>query len=344
MDLTPREQDVLLTIIEHYIETAKPVASRTVAKRSGLGLSPASMRSVMADLTDKGLLEQPHTSAGRVPTAAAFRAYVDVLLATMPRAQANREFLETRLSSQLGRDEADLAELLRRAGRILSDTAQQVSMVVAPSYSSVRLKKLDFVLVKPRLILAILVLHGGIVQQKLIQLDEDATADDLQRYANYVAEKFAGKSLAEIHAAVALELSRDFSRLGRRALSVAGKAFRTENGQEIFVDGAAHLLRQPALVGAGDLHEVLSLLDERSRLLAILDKVMHAGAVSITMGTPSLPSGMGDVSLVSSPYGVRGNSMGVVSVLGPMNMDYATVVPTVEMVAALITNMLHKRF
>lgn len=348
MDMTTREQDVLLTIIEHYIETAQPVASRTVAKRSGLGLSPATMRSVMADLTDKGLLEQPHTSAGRVPTQEAFRYYVDRLLDLVPASRKRRERLEATLETKLGTDEADVSELLRRASHLLAENAHQVSMVVAPSYGAVRLKQLDFVQLKPDLVLAILVLFGGIVQQKLIHLEEGVTPDELVKYSNFVAEKFAGRTLAEIRASLVQEMSHEFRKLERKALAMADKAFAREQDQKVFVDGAANLLAQPAFGDEAALRDILSLLSERSKLVDILDKVMHGGPVSINVGaslaqTP-LTGTAADVSLVSSPYALQGQPMGVVGVLGPMNMDYATVVPTVEIVAAIITNMLHKRF
>jgi heat-inducible transcriptional repressor len=342
MQLTDREREILATIIEAYIASAAPVASRAVAKRSRLDLSPASMRNVMADLTEKGLLEQPHTSAGRVPTSEAFRVYIDTML---PRPEPSKEIQE-RIARVLSEAGLEIKDILRQAGRILSDQSHQVSMILAPRYGSVRWKQIEFVLVKTGLVLVVLVLEGGIIQQKLIALEEIVTADDLTKYANYLNELFSNRTVAEVRAHILRELRGARERLSDlcgRALSLVDEAFDKDGPQELYVDGTAYLLRQPDFADLRAMREMFDVLDDRSKLLDILDRVMESNCLCVTLGkeTP-LQSGT-DMGLISSPYTIQGRSLGVISVMGPLRMDYAKVVPMVDYMARILTDILQKR-
>jgi len=181
MPLPDREREVLTTIIEAYIVTAAPVGSRTVSKQSHLGLSPASIRNIMADLTDEGYLEQPHTSAGRVPTARAFRFYLDEVMHERPLPDAQKQRIAAILSSA----GLELSNILRQTSRLLSGLSLQVAMVVAPRHADTRWKRIDFSLLNPGLVMVILVLQGGLVRNRVIQTAVEVTADDLTAYANF---------------------------------------------------------------------------------------------------------------------------------------------------------------
>lgn len=347
MLLTDREREILSTIIESFITTAQPVASRAVARHSNLQLSSASMRAVMADLTDKGLLEQPHTSAGRIPTPEAFRVYVDSILDLSPMSVDAK----ARIREQISRPGQNVPELLRRAGRLLSDEAHQVSVVLAPSAADLLVRHMEFVSVKSGLVLAILVLSGGLVQQRLVAVDPATGADELTSYVNYLNELIENRTLAQVREQIVRQMKTaqdHLSILCQRALAVARQVLEPGEPTEMFVDGKAHMLRQPEF--GQDPRAVLDLfevLDEQTKLLDILDNVMHAGQVTITLGreTPLAAfAGGQDVSLVASPYMVHGQTMGLVSVLGPMRMDYARVVPMVEFMAQAVAAMLEERF
>lgn len=341
MQLTERERDILATVIEAYISSATPVSSRAVAKRSRLDLSPASMRMVMADLTEKGLLEQPHTSAGRVPTAEAFRVYIDTML---PRPSLSRVEQE-RIARVLSAAGLEIRDILRQAGRILSEHSHQVSMILAPRYGSVRWKQVEFLLVKQALVLVILVFEGGIIQQKLIEVDESLTADDLVKYANYLNDLFVNRTVTEVRAHILRELKGARERLSDlcgRALLLVGEAF--DNGpQELYVDGTANILRQPDFANLRTMREMFDVLDDRSKLLDILDRVMESNTLCVTLGRETDLRAIPDMSLVSSPYTIQGRSLGVISVMGPLRMDYAKVVPMVDYMARILTDILQKR-
>lgn len=341
MQLTERERDILATVIEAYISSATPVSSRAVAKRSRLDLSPASMRMVMADLTEKGLLEQPHTSAGRVPTAEAFRVYIDTML---PRPSLSRVEQE-RIARVLSAAGLEIRDILRQAGRILSEHSHQVSMILAPRYGSVRWKQVEFLLVKQALVLVILVFEGGIIQQKLIEVDESLTADDLVKYANYLNDLFVNRTVTEVRAHILRELKGARERLSDlcgRALLLVGEAF--DNGpQELYVDGTANILRQPDFANLRTMREMFDVLDDRSKLLDILDRVMESNTLCVTLGRETDLRAIPDMSLISSPYTIQGRSLGVISVMGPLRMDYAKVVPMVDYMARILTDILQKR-
>lgn len=343
MSLTDREIDVLSSIIESYIQTAVPVGSRTVARQTNLGLSPASIRNVMADLTDQGYLEQPHASAGRVPTPKAFRFYLNRILRLSPLPENERHFILT----QLGVTGPEITDTLRQAGRLLSSMSRQVSMVLAPLYAGVRLKRVEFVLIKPRLVLVVLILAGGVIQKKLIDLDEPVRTDDLVSYANYLNEKFVDLTVAEIKARIITELKGTREMLSSRfgqALMLVQQAFEAGDEPRVYVEGTTNILTQPEFATLRSIRDLIQALEDKSKLLSILDKVMDSKGVLITLGDEGALTQLPELSLIASPYTVMGQTLGVIGVIGPMRMDYASLVPVVDYTAQTLAKILRDRF
>ncbi|THB70405.1 MAG: heat-inducible transcription repressor HrcA [Desulfovibrio sp.] len=344
MALDPREMDVLFTIVEDYIARSLPVGSRTVAKQSGLSLSPASMRNTMADLTELGFLQQPHTSAGRIPTVKAFRFYLDTRLKPVPLPRIKR----TNISDELERAGLEISTILARATKVVSDQTKQISLILAPSRVDVRWREIDFTLVKPRLVLAVLILEGGMVQNKLLEVDEDITSDDLVKFRNYLNDHFSGLTLAEARERVVEDLhnaEKHLQDLYRKALRLARHAVDDAQERELFVDGAVNLFSQGETTDVLLIRDVLGLVEERSRLLELLDKTILAEeGAKVTLGQESALDEFKDLSVVTAPYGREGAQRGVVSVIGPMQMNYAKVVPVVDYIAATLTQLLKQRF
>jgi heat-inducible transcriptional repressor len=341
--LTHREIDVLKTIVEEYIASAQPVGSRTVAKKSGLRLSPASIRNTMADLTEKGFLEQPHTSAGRAPTVDAFRFYLSTELRMEPLDQGFRQ----RVGQELTSAGLELTNVLNQASRLISSFSHQVSMILSPSRDDVRWREIDFSLIKPRLVLAVLVLEGGIVQNKLIQTDEDLSADDMVQFANYLNDNFRGLTLHEARQNILAELKnaeQHLKKLYSRALVLARLAFEDLPGREVFVDGAVNMFDHVEFSDIGKMRDIMRFLEERGRLLNLLDRTIAEKGIKITFGQDAEVDDLRDCTVVSAPYGGRQQSMGVVGVIGPMRMNYAVVVPVVDYVAKALTSVLKKNF
>lgn len=353
--LTQRERDILGCIVEEYLAHASPVGSRTVSKRCGLGLSPASVRNVMADLTDKGYLSQPHTSAGRRPTHTAVRHYLDSATFA-PLTTEAREAIARELAGGMAKGGLELADVLRNASHLLADAAQQVGVVLSPSAGDVRWKEIDFTLIKPGLVLVILVLEGGILQNRAVEIPTEVTSEDLEKYRNYLNEHYRGHSLAEARGKIMRELKRTeqrLKRLYRRALDLADAACRTMDTRELYLDGAMHILRRAEDANLTRIREVFALLDEKSRLLDLVERTMAREGVRITLGEEALVEELAEMSVISSAYGAEHHtsdaddqaapSGGVISVIGPMGMDYARVVPVVEHISKTLTHLLINR-
>ncbi len=400
MTLAQREADVLSTIIESYIATAMPVGSRTVAGASRLRLSAASMRNTMADLTDKGYLEQPHTSAGRIPTAKAFRVYVDSLLRLRPISREEKGEILSRLTQQ----GLEISQMLQQASAMVSSLSHQVALVLAPGGNDVRWRRMDFALLADKLVLAVLVLDGGIVRNRVVPVEEHVTADDLTSFANYLNCHYTGLTLSEARLRILNEMhsaEAHLERLCSRALLLARLAFNDQHEEErqIFVDGTLTLLDKAEFTDSGRMRDLLALLEERSRLLRLLDSTMRGTDVSVSIA-PSIAAdpdevppgeacrdeacagygrgragtanglhhalagqrtahqaahcaagskdagadrGLVGLSVISAPYGGE-TPLGVVSVIGPLRMDYGTVVPVVDCISKSLSTLLKDRF
>lgn len=343
MPLQEREQEVLTTILESYIAGAAPVGSRTVAKACRLNLSPASIRNIMADLTDQGYLEQPHTSAGRIPTAKAYRFYLDTAMKPQPVPETQKR----RIVLDMGAAGVDMGDALKRASKILAGLSLQVGMVIAPRHSEAMWKRIEFALIKPGLVLAVLILQGGLVLQRLIVAGRDVSADDLVKYGNYLNHLFRDLTVSEVRAKLAAEVKKAEKQLGEMylaALSLAVEAFEAEEAPEIIMDGASNILSQPEFADIAHMRELLSVLEDRSRLLELLDKTLDEFKTVIIIGEESDLSSFNEFGMISSPYGSKEHPLGVVGLLGPLRMDYAKLVPVVNYTASILTKMLDRNF
>ncbi len=344
-NLLDREIQVLKVIIEDYIEHAQPVGSRTVSKQSSLKLSAASMRNVMADLTDKGYLEQPHTSAGRVPTALAFRHYLDTNLETSPISQEEKQ----RINATLENAGLELHDILNQASRLVSSYSHQVGMVLAPNQEDVRWREIGFILVKsgrPSMIMTVLILDGGMVQNRLVEFEEEISSDELIKFSNYLNENFQGMLLSEVRYRILLDLEDEKDRLEqlyRSALNLARSTFEKSEERRLFVDGTLHILEAAGQNQFTKMRDILLLIEERSRLLELLDQTIMEQGVRIILGDESDVESLEQCGVISSSYGPN-SPLGVVSVIGPIRMNYAKVVPVVDYISKKLTDLLKNRF
>lgn len=341
--LTPREIEVLTAIVEDYIAKAQPVGSRTVSKAGQARLSPASIRNTMSDLTDKGYLEQPHTSAGRIPTARAFRLYLDRVMQLRPLAAPTKRMMQT----QLGGAGLEIDDILREASRILSRFSNQVCMVLAPRHSQALWRQIDFVLLRPGLVMAILVLQGGLVQKRVVSVAEEIGADDLVHFGNYLNHHFQNLTVSEVRSRVIAEMGaaeRELSSRAGRAMRLAMETFEISQAPEVYLEGTLNMLSQPEFSDIAAMRDVLKALEDRTRLLEVLDKTMAEYRTVVVLGEEAQVSDLAACGLVSAPYGAPGAPLGSVSVIGPLRMDYAEVVPLVNYTAKLISTMLGRHF
>lgn len=338
-----RETSVLAAIIERYIRTGEPAPSGAVAKDSRLGLSPASIRNIMAALTDKGYLEQPHVSAGRVPTAKAFRLYVDAVLAPKPLPKAKKDAF----AKALDLENADISQILRRASAMIADHSMQLGVVLAPRRDEMRWRTIEFSPVSANLVLAVLILDGGSVRTRMVTVPVEYSADELARFGNYLNSSFKGCTLSEARLRIEKELTlagEELEEMCRRALVLSRPALdNADNEREFFMDGIGQVSHTSAFADASRLRELLAFMEERPKILDLLERTLASRDVSVTFvhgeydATPW--------AVVSAPYAPQEGCppLGVVSAVGLVHMNYATVLPVVHAVASSVASVMRGR-
>jgi heat-inducible transcriptional repressor len=282
--LTPRAQEILAAVVREYILTGEAVASRTLVIRQGIVQSPATVRNVMAELEDHGLLSQPHTSAGRVPTDAGLRLYVDRLMQVRELTPAEK--LEIRSRFQLS--PLELQELLREISRTLSELSRQCALVLVPRTEASRLRRLEFVFMRRDQLIAVLVMDSGKVVNRLIQVAEPLTPEELEVAHRYLKELCEGKSLAEIRALVQRQLEEErtrYDQLRARALTLGARAVADRGADEVVVEGQARLLDFPAATADPEqIKTLLRAMDEKKLILRLLDETISGQGVQVFIG------------------------------------------------------------
>ena len=334
--LSDREARVLEALILEYVQLGEPIGSTRLAKRDGLGLSSASIRNVLARLEDLGLLMQPHTSAGRVPTDRAWRVYVDHMMRTPRLERAQADHIERSLQGR-----GEMSELLDQASKQLAQFTHQVGIALAPKLTQLIVERIEFIRLDPRRVVAVVVSRSGLVHHRMLMLDDTAPSQaDLDRDGQFLTERFGGRSLQEMRqrfedaiererAELDAVLTRRFD-LGQRALAADG------DDALIYVDGTSNLLDGPDFPDRADLREVMRTLEERAQLAGLLDRLIRGDGVSIAIGQEIPIDPLTRCSVVASPYGPPGRTLGTVGIVGPTRMEYPRAVALVEHLAALI--------
>lgn len=346
-DLNHRARKILSAITQEYLATGEAVGSRKVTRRYGVDLSPATVRNVMADLEELGLIRQPHTSAGRVPTEQGLRFFVDSLLKVRQLSAKEREELEGRYAFP----KSEVESVLREAGKVLSDLSTHTVVVVAPSMDADVLSHVEFIrLPDPHNLLAVLVSQSGRVINKIVHVEQPLAADELERINNYLNDKLDGKSLADIRLLVALELADERTRydgLAQRALTIQAQAL-PEDRPDVIVEGHAnlfsHLLSddQPRLDGER-LKALFRTLEDRRLLLRLLEQTESASGIRVFIGAETAIPELSDYTVVTTPYGAGDLAVGVLGVIGPTRMNYSRVIALVDFTAQLLSGVVSKR-
>ena len=339
--LSPRQRLILAAVVGTYIATAEPVGSRTVSKMPHINLSPASVRNVMADLEEMGLLTQPHISAGRVPTPLGLRVYVDSLLKVPALDAATRERIDALLLDAPGRS---LPELLEAASRALSETSRLVAVVAGPDPAQERLKHIQFIRLGRGVILAVLVCEGGVVQNRLVESDEELSQEELNKFSRYLNELLGNLTLREVKRRLLEEMAQEknrFDALLHRALALGTQALDVQEEGRLLIKGQRHLLETPEFSDIDQLRRVFEAFEEKSTLLRLLEKSMAARGVQIFIGPESEVEGFENLSAVTASYG-GSVPLGALGVLGPTRMDYSRVIPTVEYLAQAVSRLLEE--
>ncbi|HKQ26117.1 MAG TPA: heat-inducible transcriptional repressor HrcA [Burkholderiales bacterium] len=338
-DSTPSEraQILLKMLVERYIADGQPVGSRALARFSGLDLSPASIRNIMADLEDLGFIASPHASAGRIPTRRGYRFFVDTLLKVRPLDQVEINQLEDQLQPD------NTQKLVSQASHLLSDLTRFAGVVMTPKRRNAAFRHMEFLSLSEKRILLIIVAPDGDVQNRIILTDRAYKPSELVEAANFLNQNFAGMTFDAIKARIQDELRQlreDMTRLMTQALE-AGTEVMNQNSEDYVLSGEHNLLHvQDLSSNMASLRRLFDMFEQKTSLLQLLDISSRAHGVQIFIGGESGLVPLDECSVVTAPYEVDGQVVGTVGVVGPTRMAYERVIPIVDITAKLLSSAL----
>lgn len=338
--LDHRARHLLRALIGQYIQDGEPVGSRTLARASGLDLSPATIRNVLSDLEELGLIRAPHTSAGRIPTAQGYRLFVDALLELKPPSHDELEHWQNNLHA--GHSTQDV---LQQASSVLSQLTHFVGVVTVPKRSQFAFRQIDFVRLAPTRLLVILVFTDNEVQNRVVELARPYAPSELEEIANFLNANYAGLALDDIRARLVgdLQAARDsIDRLMRSAIEIADASFRVDSEAEMLLAGATNLMAQPELADLERLRELFEAFQQKRELVRLMEQCIHADGVRLFIGEESGFAPLGQCSVITAPYGAAGKVLGVLGVIGPTRMAYDRVIPVVQTTAQLLSQSLSR--
>jgi len=335
MQLDTRAQTLLKALVERYIADGQPVGSRALSKISGLDLSPATIRNIMADLEELGYVASPHTSAGRVPTPRGYRIFVDTLLTVQ---HLDEHSVESRMRLQAPQPQ----KMIANAAQMLSSLSQFAGVVLSPRRESV-FQQIEFLRLGEKRILLVIVGPTGDVQNRLLLTDVDYSPAQLVQSANYINQNYGGLAFDEVHARLQNEVRQlrdDMGRLMQAAVE-AGSEAMADNSEDMVISGERNLLSVSDLSSnMTSLRQMFDMFEQKTGLMQLLDVSSKASGVQIYIGGESSLVPMDEMSVVTAPYTANGKIVGTLGVIGPTRMAYERVIPIVDITAKLLSNAL----
>lgn len=341
--LTPRQRVILGAIVEDYVRSGEPVGSRTLSKHIHISLSPATIRNEMADLEDMGYLDQPHTSAGRIPSQKGYRFYVDNLMTKRGIEPSTLAQLRSLFRQRMD----ELEDLFQQTSRVLSELTQYTAIVLGPKVYQERIRHVQIVpLGVPGRAVAILVTDTGHVEDRYVQFPEDTSADDVVRLVNFLNHRLAGVTVASLKSRMVQEMADELARiLGRYedALAILDELSQVASPPDkAYVGGTANILTQPEFRDVDKVLPLLSLLERTDEAGYVLPDVQGPG-VEVRIGHENAIPTLENCTVVSATYSIHGLPAGRIGILGPTRMNYARVVQILEYVADAMTRLLSER-
>jgi heat-inducible transcriptional repressor len=339
--LDERTQNILMAVVQSFIQTADPVGSRTISRRFGFGLSPATIRNVMSDLEDLGFLEQPHTSAGRIPTDKGYRLYVNYLQTLDMPSLEEAELISKRYRMYQG----DTDEVISTTSQLLSEVSRYAGIVLC-TFSTAIFKQIEFIKIRGKQVLAIFVMQSAIVHNKVITLDEELSQDELRTISNYLNQEFSGQPLTTIRQRVLERMNEEkaeYDILSQQAINIGAKTFENSalTEADIYLGGTSNILDQPEFMTNVDhMKELFKAFEEKSRLIRILDRCIAEVGINVIIGSETSLGDIHDCSFVTHTYSYDDQTMGVLGVVGPKRMAYPRIMALVDYTADVVSRTL----
>jgi heat-inducible transcriptional repressor len=333
-ELSRRAQRILHAVVTEYLGGEDAVGSRTVTRRHDLGLSPATVRNVMADLEEMGLLEQRHTSAGRVPTQTGLRLFIDSMLKVRGLTPKEKDDIRERILAP------SPDEVVQRASRLLSDLTHHAAVILAPDPTAQRLERIEFVPLRDGKLIAVLVTTDGRIENRLVL--DDIDANRLDRIHNYLNQLLSGMTLDEVRDRVIRELGDDKNRYDEAisaALRLGHAVFvARERSADVVISGQANLLDDT--LAKENARELLRTLEDKETLIRLLDRTRHAEGLQVFVGAETAMQALSGSSVVGASYGPDETPIGALAVIGPMRMNYGKVMSVVDFTADTVSQLL----
>jgi len=341
MQMDERKNKILQAIIQDYIATAEPIGSRTIARKFDLGISPATIRNEMADLEDLGLIEQPHTSAGRVPSDAGYRYYVDCL---MEPSEPDLE-LKNAIENQTFRRIREIQEVVTYTSKLLSKLTNLTSVVIGPQKGKSNFGQMYFLPYQPGKAIMVIVKENGTVENQLVDIGDDVTVEELQQVANLFNQKMPGQSLNTVNRSLLREIYSELHKqrtLIDTTLEMMERIFvLDDNESDVYLDGTLNMLNQPEFRDLEKVKNLFRVFEENQ----YLKKLMHSSheGLSVTIGGENKLKEFQNCSVISATYQINGETIGTIGVIGPTRMDYAKVVAVVDSMTRSLNDILINR-
>ncbi len=340
METDKRSKRVLAALVREYISSGEPVPSSLLVGAAGLGVSSATVRSILARLEEEGFVQQPHTSAGRIPTDRGYRFYVDLLLESK-RSPRTASAVEAQLRRESSGTLVD--SLFSQASHVVSQASRHVGFALRPAHEAAVFDRVEFIPLGGARVLVVIVARGGHVVQKVIEVGEPLDADDLRQAANYLNAEFSGLPLSRAREAVLERMDEErllYDALMARAMRLASSTFTDlPEARTLYVDGAASLLGEDQGLTLGTLQALLLMIEEKQRLVRLLNEYIDGQGLTVVIGAEHLDPSLRSFSLVASTY-EDGAGLGTIGVIGPTRMRYSRAIAVVDGTAQAISRML----
>lgn len=341
--LSERAKEILRLVVNEYIQTAEAVGSRTLSKKTGIGLSPATIRYIMHDLEEMGYLQQPHVSSGRIPTERGLRYYVDSIIDVRNILPEERQMIEQHLRSS----SQEVPRLLREVSKTLSILSHYAGLIIAPKLETIRLKHIEFVKLRDDQILVVLISYTGIVQNWLIEDEFNLDNSVLTRMSNYLNTIIEGHTLYEVREVILNQMEEEkdrYNEMMKKALALGKTAIDTtlekSEKRDLIIEGKANIFEEPEFENINRIKTIVKTFEEKVKLVKLLDKSLSAKGVQIYIGSESNLEDFYDLSLITATYNNGSSILGTLGVLGPTRMNYSKLIPVVDYTAELVSEIL----
>lgn len=342
MKMNDRKKKVLQAIIHDYIQTAEPVGSRTISKKYNLKVSPATIRNEMSDLEEMGLIEQPHTSAGRIPSNSGYRYYVDCLMEKQVLSEAEEYEIEEQLTQKI----KQIEDVIQVTSRLLSDFTKYTSLVDSPQICTKSIKHVQLIPFQSLQALAVIVTENGAVLHQIVPIQESITVEDLSKISTILNRKLSGQSFETLQKSVLDSIYHEMIRerqLIKVILEFLEETMMQEREQKIYLGGTLNILNQPEFKDVEKVRRLLGILDEEEVLKNILGcDDENVNGLSIKIGNENSIQGIDSCSVITATYAIDGTKLGTIGILGPTRMNYAKVVTVVDVMSKTLSKVLGK--